>query len=176
MDLSQIKPKLVGSDDERAVSPVIGVILMVAITVILAAVIAAFVLDMGDSIGQEAQAGVTIDVDEDNDKIQVEVTSLGNADHVNITGSVRNEDAVDGDEFYRADSTSAADWNDVEGDLSELGVGDVVTIGSANDDNADVLMGDGSEDSGTVTVIAVIESDGTETTVSSNDYDLTWEN
>lgn len=36
--------------DERAVSPVIGVILMVAITVILAAVIGTFVLGLGDSI------------------------------------------------------------------------------------------------------------------------------
>lgn len=35
--------------DEEAVSPVIGVILMVAITVILAAVIGAFVLGFGDS-------------------------------------------------------------------------------------------------------------------------------
>ena len=34
-------------EDEEAVSPVIGVILMVAITVILAAVIAAFVFGMG---------------------------------------------------------------------------------------------------------------------------------
>src|SRR3972149_5401310 len=35
--------------DEEAVSPVIGVILMVAITVILAAVIAAFVFGLGGS-------------------------------------------------------------------------------------------------------------------------------
>jgi len=35
-------------DDDRAVSPVIGVILMVAITVILAAVIGTFVLGLGD--------------------------------------------------------------------------------------------------------------------------------
>ncbi len=38
------------SKDEEAVSPVIGVILMVAITVILAAVIAAFVFDMGGNL------------------------------------------------------------------------------------------------------------------------------
>ncbi|GAA0506137.1 flagellin N-terminal-like domain-containing protein [Halorubrum aquaticum] len=37
--------------DDRAVSPVIGVILMVAITVILAAVIGTFVLGLGDSLG-----------------------------------------------------------------------------------------------------------------------------
>jgi flagellin-like protein len=39
-------------DDDDAVSPVIGVILMVAITVILAAVIGAFVLNLGG--GQES--------------------------------------------------------------------------------------------------------------------------
>ena len=40
--------------EKRAVSPVIGVILMVAITVILAAVIGTFVLGLGDSIGDNA--------------------------------------------------------------------------------------------------------------------------
>ncbi len=38
-------------DDDRGVSPVIGAILMVAITVILAAVIGAFVLDLGSQLG-----------------------------------------------------------------------------------------------------------------------------
>ncbi|MEG3057024.1 MAG: type IV pilin N-terminal domain-containing protein [Methanoculleus sp.] len=38
-------------ENEDAVSPVIGVILMVAITVILAAVIAAFVFGMGSDVG-----------------------------------------------------------------------------------------------------------------------------
>ncbi|WP_226039016.1 type IV pilin N-terminal domain-containing protein [Natrinema sp. DC36] len=61
MDLKQYRSKLIGSDDERAVSPVIGVILMVAITVILAAVIAAFVLDMGGNQSAPAQAGVSVD-------------------------------------------------------------------------------------------------------------------
>jgi flagellin-like protein len=42
--------------DEDAVSPVIGVILMVAITVILAAVIGAFVLGIGGSQEQVPQA------------------------------------------------------------------------------------------------------------------------
>ncbi|MEE6211041.1 type IV pilin N-terminal domain-containing protein [Salarchaeum sp. III] len=41
-------------DDDRAVSPVIGVILMVAITVILAAVIGAFVLNLGQDIQNTA--------------------------------------------------------------------------------------------------------------------------
>ncbi|WP_435364547.1 type IV pilin [Haloarchaeobius sp. DYHT-AS-18] len=46
--------------DDDAVSPVIGVILMVAITVILAAVIGAFVLNIGGSQEKVPQASITI--------------------------------------------------------------------------------------------------------------------
>ena len=58
-------------DDERAVSPVIGVILMVAITVILAAVIGTFVLGLGDQVQETApQAQITIEnVDASNDEV-----------------------------------------------------------------------------------------------------------
>ena len=45
--------------NEEAVSPVIGVILMVAITVILAAVIAAFVFGMSGNIGTTKTVAVT---------------------------------------------------------------------------------------------------------------------
>ena len=46
--------------DEEAVSPVIGVILMVAIVVILAAVIAAFVFGMAGSTGTSKNIGMTV--------------------------------------------------------------------------------------------------------------------
>ena len=47
--------------EDRGVSPVIGVILMVAITVILAAVIGAFVLQIGGDLGESApQASISI--------------------------------------------------------------------------------------------------------------------
>jgi flagellin-like protein len=50
--------------DDKAVSPVIGVILMVAITVILAAVIGSFVLNLGGSLQQSApQASFDFDYD-----------------------------------------------------------------------------------------------------------------
>jgi flagellin-like protein len=48
-------------DDDDAVSPVIGVILMVAITVILAAVIASFVLGLGPSGGDQPTASFGFD-------------------------------------------------------------------------------------------------------------------
>jgi flagellin-like protein len=48
-------------DDDRGVSPVIGVILMVAITVILAAVIGTFVLGLGDSLQQAPQSQISVE-------------------------------------------------------------------------------------------------------------------
>jgi flagellin-like protein len=50
------------AEGNRAVSPVIGVILMVAITVILAAVIGAFVLEIGDQ--QETAPSTSFDIEE----------------------------------------------------------------------------------------------------------------
>lgn len=96
LDGKQISKKLIGSEDERAVSPVIGVILMVAITVILAAVIAAFVLDLGGSVGEEPQAGVSVETLE-GDNISVSVTSMGNSNGVAVVnasgGVVFDEDS-----------------------------------------------------------------------------------
>lgn len=57
---------------DRAVSPVIGVILMVAITVILAAVIGTFVLDLGQSAGQSApQASLSVDTNTNDETITI---------------------------------------------------------------------------------------------------------
>ena len=57
---------------DRAVSPVIGVILMVAITVILAAVIGTFVLDLGQSAGNSApSASLTVETDTADDWVNV---------------------------------------------------------------------------------------------------------
>ncbi|MEY7849815.1 type IV pilin [Natrarchaeobius sp. A-rgal3] len=143
MDATQIRDKLVGTEQERAVSPVIGVILMVAITVILAAVIAAFVLDLGGSVGQEAQAAVSIDVNHDTEAVHVEVTSMGNADHVNLTSS---------------------DWEaGTEPDNATLlTVGDAVSYTEADD----------LEPAGTVSAIAVINESETETQVGSQDWEF----
>jgi len=52
--------------DDDAVSPVIGVILMVAITVILAAVIASFVLGLGDQNNPAPTASFSFDYTNDS--------------------------------------------------------------------------------------------------------------
>jgi flagellin-like protein len=67
--------------DDDAVSPVIGVILMVAITVILAAVIGTFVLGLGDQVSNTSpQASFTFDFDEDSGASTTGLASSGSGD------------------------------------------------------------------------------------------------
>lgn len=63
--------------NDEAVSPVIGVILMVAITVILAAVIAAFVFGLAGTTGTSKNVGITVAKSEETDFI---VTLQGGTD------------------------------------------------------------------------------------------------
>jgi len=72
MDLMQLL------SDDRGVSPVIGVILMVAITVILAAVIGTFVLGLGSNVGNNAPSA-TFNYEYEN------VSSGTGTQYVNIT-------------------------------------------------------------------------------------------
>lgn len=113
-----------GGGTDRAVSPVIGVILMVAITVILAAVIGVFVMGLGDEIGDTAPTA-TVDFDDST-----------NADEVIVLHENGDTLALD-DEFSILVDGSAADdpWSDNE----ELSAGESTpaTIDSA------VLSGDG---------------------------------
>ncbi|WP_318569925.1 type IV pilin N-terminal domain-containing protein [Salinigranum marinum] len=80
--------------EDRAVSPVIGVILMVAITVILAAVIGTFVLGLGDQVSQSApQAQFTFEFSDSTSSESITITHDGgdavSADQlsVNVAGT-----------------------------------------------------------------------------------------
>ncbi|GAB6880422.1 type IV pilin [Halorubrum gandharaense] len=113
--------------DDRAVSPVIGVILMVAITVILAAVIGTFVLGLGDQIGENApQATFSTDVDGfDNDTsgggLEFTIEKTGGQDisvddlRVTVDGSDTGDsvdDALDEGETWRTGQEAV--WDDGE--------------------------------------------------------------
>ena len=103
--------------DDEAVSPVIGVILMVAITVILAAVIAAFVLGLGDS--DEVAPSASFDYDYDGttpDTVTVTHSSGDSftASNVEFTGTNVEDDgetwdSVDENEFDSDDTIRAGD-------------------------------------------------------------------
>jgi flagellin-like protein len=81
--------------DDRAVSPVIGVILMVAITVILAAVIGTFVLGLGQNVQSTPSATFDFDFGTEGSTNVVNVTHNGgdtltqgdNAQYVNLTSA-----------------------------------------------------------------------------------------
>ena len=78
--------------NEQAVSPVIGVILMVAIAVILAAVIAAFVFGMAGSISKTKVVAITM---EQTDSTHISLTNHGGQDagdlvSINVTGEINN--------------------------------------------------------------------------------------
>ena len=120
-----IANKLIGDEDERAVSPVIGVILMVAITVILAAVIAAFVLDLGQS--QSAQVNAGVNYDGNDTHVTVQVTDMGNADYVNVTGDGHNFDPGSTDS---AELDSVGESVDIDNGGSELDITVIAVSGS----------------------------------------------
>jgi flagellin-like protein len=115
--------------EEDAVSPVIGVILMVAITVILAAVIGAFVFGMGGSVSKTYTVGVTAAQTGSN---TIDLTFQGgpDADVVNYINV-----SVGGQQFGRSGAgVGIATTNDTavpalgEINLDALPVGTTVTL------------------------------------------------
>jgi len=107
-------------DDDRAVSPVIGVILMVAITVILAAVIGTFVLGLGDSLEQAPQA--QLDAEASSDDILINHNGGDALPQSDITIRVADSSGSN----VTGVSVSGYDSND------ELAVGGSLTVESSN--------------------------------------------
>jgi len=113
--------------DEEAVSPVIGVILMVAITVILAAVIATFVFGMAGNIqvavtaNKNSSGGIDIILQggQDVDKLEVLNVSVNNTVYVNC----QKDDIAIG-KVYPTGQT----------------FGRVVVVGQFNDGTSQVLL------------------------------------
>ena len=101
--------------EERAVSPVIGVILMVAITVILAAVIGAFVLGLGDSVSETAPSA-QIDFDYNDDEVTLthdggNSFQVSNVELTGPNGSVSDLQTgaqIEGSEAWGDDGTVSA--------------------------------------------------------------------
>jgi flagellin-like protein len=124
--------------DDRAVSPVIGVILMVAITVILAAVIAAFALSFADTGTSSApqvsfDSEFTNDTDNGNGSVALTVQSGDSFDPTAVTfeGTLVQSSVSDGTNDTKIGSTGE-DWtlsDDVSGEDDAVTAGDSITIG-----------------------------------------------
>ena len=98
--------------DEEAVSPVIGVILMVAIVVILAAVIAAFVFGMAGSTGTSKNVGMTVTLNQSNG---TDILWQGGADINTLRNVTATADGTGASVYYNADE-------------EDFGVGNITTI------------------------------------------------
>ena len=95
-------------NDDSAVSPVIGVILMVAITVILAAVIGTFVLGLGSNVQSVPSAQFTFDYDTTASPTEVTVTHDGG-------------ESIDPGDLY-VDANSRKSWEDLSGETTDSSV------------------------------------------------------
>jgi flagellin-like protein len=109
--------------DDDAVSPVIGVILMVAITVILAAVIATFVLGLGEQVSETApQASFEFDFE----------GSSGNPGNLDVTHD--GGDTITAKNLYiRGTVSNTGSWDSLPGSYganSEISAGNSVTLSS----------------------------------------------
>jgi len=101
--------------EDRAVSPVIGVILMVAITVILAAVIGAFVLGLGGETQETPQASLSYDGNTSEGIIEHRGGDSLEGDDLVLRGS-----AAEGDEADWPDSDRFSAGNEVDLDSTQL--------------------------------------------------------
>lgn len=104
------------ASDDRAVSPVIGVILMVAVTVILAATIGAFVLNFGQGLQTNApQSSFTFEYADDgagtdNDELTVTYESGEQIDAVALDAAVSGAtDSSGGAASYTGDLYTSGD-------------------------------------------------------------------
>jgi len=148
--LKTMKLKQLFTDDD-AVSPVIGVILMVAITVILAAVIATFVLGLGESVSNtspQAQFGEDYAATNATDDFGVNVSNNGSADGI-LTVTHSGGDSIKAGSLYMtggtagrvpwSDNANASSWDD----STKIGAGNSVRYAVAEDDTVRVIWDNG---------------------------------
>jgi flagellin-like protein len=118
------------ADDHRAVSNVIGVVLVVAIVVILAAVVGNLVLGFGDSMGTPAPQ-FTVDTHYQADGSGND----GDRPYLNITHT--GGDTVDGTKLFVVDSDgNDVAWADVWTGSEEITADDHVHIDGHGSDGA----------------------------------------
>lgn len=152
------KIKALLHDDDSAVSPVIGVILMVAITVILAAVIASFVLGLGDET-DDVSPNIVFDADFDQDDNSTTITVDTSDGDVDV-----NDIEVRGAAVAEEDLT----WGDMN---TNLGAGESVTLQFDTDPAEDGFVADpaGTEDNWDAVegedIVIVFETDDTSDTL-----------
>jgi flagellin-like protein len=140
MDLKQL------FNDDDAVSPVIGVILMVAITVILAAVIASFVLGLGETAGQTTpQASWSFDYDSSGISGTYDGSLSTSSPDNALTITHDGGDSIEDSRLSVTDDDGSSDtpWGSSG---SEVTAGTTVVVEIDNDDTVNVVWTDEDEE------------------------------
>jgi len=127
-------------DDDRAVSPVIGVILMVAITVILAAVIGTFVLGLGDQV-QNTTPQVSFGFDTADEKTEVTVVHESGDTIEGTNLKVSTGSTTFNTSQHTSAQTTSMTWENATGS-SEVSAGSTVTLNGWDGTDAVSFGGD----------------------------------
>jgi len=140
--------------DDDAVSPVIGVILMVAITVILAAVIGTFVLGLGGQVQDTAPNAQFTWNEESNGNLTITHDGGQSVDvnNMNVTG--------DGAGISTQCQTNGGATDEWSGGDSELSAGDACTLNGTT----------GNLDDTTIRIIWESDEGGTSSTLADYEY------
>jgi len=120
------------TEGDRAVSPVIGIVLMVAITVILAAVIGTFVLGLGDSVTGETAPQASWDTSNADGSSGIVLAHNGgdSVDAANVEIIVNGGDSVDATDVFDSDEISAGNSGTIDSSTPLPSTG---TVGSPVD-------------------------------------------
>jgi flagellin-like protein len=148
--------------DDEAVSPVIGVILMVAITVILAAVIGTFVLGLGDQVQDTSpSASFTFDYTADDGSSEGEIDIIHESgDSIKTqTLFIRTDTDFVGSGVSPATQSASFDEFDAFNSGNDVTAGDTLTI------KEDDSTGSSAFDSATVRVVFETEEGGSSSTL-----------
>ena len=125
------------SERSRGVSPVIGVILMVAITIILAAVIGAFVL----GFGTDTETPPNTAWDSSQDPVSIGDDGLESGDDLNVTFTLETTDrTIDGSNLNVVLTGDGEVGDDIDLNDETYSAGSSIVVGTA--DNVDVDITD----------------------------------
>lgn len=121
------------NSNESAVSPVVGVILMIAITVIMAAVIAAFIFGMAGDLTSTKVVAVTVSP---VNATAVSVMNMGGQDAAALTGIEVSGDITNPGSIAPAVGSSKT----FAKNMNVTGQKHIVVVGTFNDDTSQVLL------------------------------------
>jgi len=144
---------------EKGVSPVIGVILLVAVTVALVALSTVIVFNIGSDVSDTAD--ITLDVSEQDDSLDVTVVRNENVDELRLVGP-------DTDESFSSDVGSSAT---VQGEAGSYNIVAVLEDGSEETVQTVTIAEDGEVESETATGTVSVNPDIEGATVEALDSD-----